>query len=357
MFTINDLMMENVNDTYGLSTISMDEDYTILAMEKLLSFREDFINANKDLRKGILESNMNREVLNESFSDFYDKIKSIISKIIDFIKSLFKRFITALHRIVLSDKYLLKHTKDFSNFDNEKDTFVFKGFNYSFDPNIPVVNALRTFTTDFVGIDPDKLSNNSKENYSYLNTQYGKLATSISDEDIYNRLRQETIKASDTIYKEDYAEELFRVFRSGEDEKESIDIESPIIISALNFIKGYEKEVSNIKKNKTNIEKQYKQLEDFVKKMISKKDNDVSGIVGLSINIDNDQRDFRVDNNTMSKIDLFINSKCTEIMEMSNIHTLAFSAKLQAEKEAFISSKQILYKALSKIQKRNGDVI
>ena len=39
---------------------------------------------------------------------------------------------------------------------------------------------------------------------------------------------------------------------------------------------------------------------------------------------------------------------------MGNIHSLAFAAKLEAEKDAFKQSKEILYKALSKIQKR-GD--
>ena len=51
-----------------------------------------------------------------------------------------------------------------------------------------------------------------------------------------------------------------------------------------------------------------------------------------------------------NKIDLYMRAKVTQIQTMSSIHTQAFSAKLQAAKDNFVQNKQILYKALSKIQ-------
>ena len=62
----------------------------------------------------------------------------------------------------------------------------------------------------------------------------------------------------------------------------------------------------------------------------------------------------KISNDTSIVLNNYINAKCTQIVEISNIHSLAFAAKLEAEKQAFKQSKEILYKALSKIQKR-GD--
>ena len=56
------------------------------------------------------------------------------------------------------------------------------------------------------------------------------------------------------------------------------------------------------------------------------------------------------------KIDMYMKAKVTQVQQMSSIHTMAFSAKLQAAKDCFVQNKSMLYKALSKIKGHKATV-
>ena len=51
-----------------------------------------------------------------------------------------------------------------------------------------------------------------------------------------------------------------------------------------------------------------------------------------------------------NKIDMYMKAKVNQVQQMSNIHTMAFTAKIQAAKDCFVQDKKILYKALAKIK-------
>ena len=63
-----------------------------------------------------MEANNDEEVIHEAFSDFTSKVKEIIQKFLNFIKSVFNKFIISMNKLIKSDKYLKDHKKEFSNF-------------------------------------------------------------------------------------------------------------------------------------------------------------------------------------------------------------------------------------------------
>ena len=64
----------------------------------------------------------------------------------------------------------------------------------------------------------------------------------------------------------------------------------------------------------------------------------------------------QITNVIYNKIDMYMKAKVTQVQQMSSIHTMAFSAKLQAAKDCFVQNKSILYKALSKIKGHKATV-
>lgn len=355
MFDIYDTIVENTIDDNSLPSLYHEENLFISATKELSLIREEYMNANKILRKSILEADMDMVVINESFSDFLSKVKDIIKKIIDFIKSLFQRFITQLHKIVLSDKYLLKHKDDFINFTSD-DEFTYKGYTFTFNDNIPVVDPVAQYDSDLIGLDFSTLnSDNIGEKIKTLYTQTNK---EMKDETIYDSIRGKVLgKTNETIFKEEFADELFEIYRDGNSYKSEMDITSSEVNECLTFLKSYDKLLQVTKKQKNNIESEYKKLEKHISTMVNKGDNAVKGLTAISFNTTpngDHTNDYNINSDTTIILNNYINAKCTEIVEMGNIHSLAFAAKLEAEKDAFKQSKEILYKALSKIQKR-GD--
>ena len=51
----------------------------------------------------------------------------------------------------------------------------------------------------------------------------------------------------------------------------------------------------------------------------------------------------------MAQLDLYVRAKVDQIQEYSNIHILAFTAKLDAIRDAYRQSRNVLYSALSKV--------
>ena len=354
MLNLYDTIVENTIDDNSLTSIYHEQNLFIYATKELSLIREDYMNANMILRKSILESEMDMITINESFSDFLTKVKNIIKKIIDFFKTLFQKFITQLNKIVLSEKYLTKHKDDFGKFSSD-DEFTYKGYNFTFNPDIPVVEPVAQYDTallelDFNNINSSNINNTIKKLYS-TNTK------DMTDGTLYDSIRGKVLGQTGTIFKEEFADELFEIYRDGMSYKSEMDITSSEVNKCLLFFTGYDKLLQTTKKQKAHIEAEYKKLEKHVSNMINKEDKAVKGLSTITLNtsLDGDPTNpIEVKGDTTIILNNYINAKCTQIVEMGNIHSLAFAAKLEAEKDAFKQSKEILYKALSKIQKR-GD--
>lgn len=383
------------NKVIDLKDIHSDKDdesysFMIETYAFLEAYQRDYNNVVKQFYKNILESADSQEVINESFGDFFRKAKEIIKKFLEFIKKIFAKFITKLNSLFKSEKYLEKHKNDFAKFESE-DEFTISGYKYTVIGNTAPVNKavdLWFNDVDNGNIKTSNIEGNDDFNYSsasYTNAENGldsddkktkarqnatvvaiekKYRTLVDGlEDWYDKFRGHILgKNNEDITSSEYDEELFRVFRDDYDKPSDITIDYNAVNTAYSEFTGYHNLIREIEKDRREIESNYQKLERALETALHKeKSGDGMFTVKFNVTTSNtyasdnmsklsSANDIKVNNDIYNKIDLYMRAKVTQIQTMSSIHTQAFSAKLQAAKDNFVQNKQILYKALSKIQ-------
>ena len=348
---LNSLLIENNDLTTVMDNRIENTSLTNYTIAFLTEMNKDFREADKQMYKSIYEAD-SLVAVNESFSDFFVKIKEIIKKFLKYIKSLFERFITTLHRIVNSEKYLLKKQDVLRRFSSEHE-FDFDGYEFTIEPQIPICNELVEVNEDFVSLDLSEMNNkDQKGNKDKIKDQYDKLKKEIDGEK-YDRLRGEVIgKPGSMIYQSDFGSELFELFRDGADSTSVFTVTNSIVSQCFKDMKDYKSVEKDTKKKKKEIENQYKEIEKQIDRMISTERT--SG--GYKINIDGGapikaKDDIVLDNSAMNQLNLYIKLLTNQITEMTTMHSMAFSYKLDALKEKYTQDKRILYIALSKLEK------
>lgn len=352
-------------DTNRLATLDLEECYFKSAVDFITESNKEFTDSKITLYNKILETT-STTVIHESFSDFFVKVKEIINKFLKFIKSLFQRFLTQLARIIGSDKYLEKHKKDFDKF-KDGDKFKIDGYKYTFSDNIPVPDALVQYNFDLfdhlLDFEDDTPTNNmiTVENIS-------KARTDLSDRltDYYNDFRGRVLAKEDQkIYEVDYSDALFKVFRDDSTTTEIIDIDRSTIRLVIDRYFKFNKMQEYTNKQYKAIESAYKKVEEQIKDLV-KRNGDLSykvfvdrlpdgsdARISYTANTDNDTG-VAMASDVLTQLDMYVKVKTEQIQECSNIHTLAFAAKLDALKECAKQDKETLYKALSRVQRTDA---
>lgn len=357
VFNIGVLTNKNSDVTNVLSSSFIEESYFVTTLEYVTEAKKELRENIKDLYMNITEAKSD-QVINESFNEFVLNIKEAIKKFIEYIKSLFDRFITMFHRMIKSDSYIIKNKDIFRKFDNSHE-FEFEGYEYTFDPNIPVINALAEFNTEFIELNFD-IMNGKKDNGEYLKyikSIHGKLQSSLKD-GYYDKFRAEVLGLENyEIGQSEFAEELFEIYRNGYSKKDTITINKDnIMFGVLSFFENYKELEKSVTKKKNEIEKEYKRIEKSLEKLVNKNsDYDISKAIEIGIHSDYDGSSIdtmKVSQEVLNNLNLFIKTKTNQVMEMSSIHAMAFSYKLDAIKECYEQDRKILYKALSNIQKK-----
>lgn len=355
IFNLDVLTHNEVNTQNLLESSFIEESYFITTLEYLSEMKSEVRDCGLELHKNILEST-SYEVVNESFANFFVKIKEIIERFLKFIKSLFDRFVLNLNKLIRADKYITKH-KDLIRKFNSDHEFDIEGYYFTFDSNVPVINARAEFTKDFVELDFDmfKSGGDNKDYISYINSQAGKLNRELQN-GYYDKFRGEVLgKENYEIPQSDFAEELFEIFRNGCTKKDTITIDVDNILASLSFFENYKEFEKSVKKTKDQIDKDYKQIERQLQGLVYRnKDNDIAKAIGIGISADyadNTREYIQASEEVYAKLNLFIKSKINQVIEMSNIHSMAFSYKLDAITDCYKQDKAILYRGIQEVLK------
>ena len=359
-FSVSNLIKEN-NNPLDLDLRSCEESYFLTSLEFCRVMNEEFEESNKIFYRTLLESGDDITVINEGFSEFFDKIKDIIKKFIEFLKKLFARFNTALHSLVNSDKYLKKHEKDFAKF-NTFTEFEMDLYTFTIEPTIPIACAEQEFEkaydslytnfisqADFINASPEQKVAKLKEKYRVL----------LDDvEDTYDEFRAKVIgdSSSSGISASDYSEELFKVFRDNDDTTFKTTVDSSIVNNSLISFKSYDKTVKVVKERQKALEKDYKAIEKAVEKMFSEETSGNNTMIKINGYGSVADTSTSVTSNAeiKSHLDMIAKSQANKVTQFSSIHTMAFGAKLDAITDRYKQDKKILYKALSEIQRYEG---
>lgn len=356
LFNPRNLIVENTTDVISLHNMTFtNESYFSQTMRFIMESRKEYEDTSKVLYKSIIESAGNEEVIQEGFNDFFSKVKKIIDKFIEFIKSIFAKFITSLNSAIKSDKYIIKHKEDFKKF-SDKNEFTFDGYEFTIYSNVPVINALESFNKEFMEIDFNELNNVEENNNRYktiadtITAKYNDFINSLQN-DWYDNFRARTIDANGPIMQSDFLNELFSTYRNGYSDKVNITVNNSYINEAYNRFDKYKSMQNDTKNIKEKIDKEYNAIKKQVEGMINRNyDKNPSAITAVIKGPDGEIPNFVLNNDILTKLDLFVKAKVGQVQEMSAIHGLAFSAKLDAISDCFRQDKTILYKALYKIQ-------
>ena len=337
-----------------LATLDLDESYMIKTINFINESNREFTDSKITLYKALSESAGEQGVILESFSDFFSKVKDIIDKFLAFMKSLFSRFITQLMSMVNSDKYIKKHKDDLRSF-GAGDEFDIDGYNFTFSPGIPKVEPMMGFDSDLF-----KDLYNATEDGKINSSKMKSANSSISYTDSYDEFRASVIgKDGTSIYAEDFAEELFKVFRDDDMSTSDITIDSSKVNESLRRFTDYKKTKSIVEKDNKEIQKKYDDLKKQVKE-ITKRNGDLEKTVfdtrmaNSNITLDDSLSGTTIPGDLLTQIDVYTKKKVDQIQEVSNIHALAFSAKLDALKCCYKQDRAILYTALSKVQRTDA---
>ena len=353
------LKMDGIQDPLininSLTDIDIEETYFQTAIVFINEQNTIYTNTKKKLYKSIYEASSYRIIL-ESFSDFYISVKAIIDKFLKFMKDMFSKFLATLCKLIESEHPLKKYKNYIDNF-NDDDSFIFNGFNYTFSDDIPLPQAALEYNNSLF----DQLW---AERNSDLNTDTIKNATSsINLEEDCAIFRGIVIGKSEKIYITDYSSELFCVYRNEKTTTEDITATPAVVKESKKRFFSYNKVRTSLNQQYKQVERSYNDIEDQLKDLV-KRNGDLNakafinklpeGTSISSVNGNVNLDGLTMSEELMAQIDIYTKVKIEQIREYSNIHLLAFSAKLDAIKNCFIQDKYIMYRAIEQVKKREG---
>ena len=350
------LTMEGIDDPLinvnTLATLDLEESYFVSALNFINETNKEIINSKEVLYKSISEATEQYVVL-ESFSDFFSKINDIINKFIKFIKSLAARFLTHMNKIIKSDKYINAHKKDFKNFKSA-DEFTMNGYTYTFNSNIPVANASLEFNKNLF-----------EDLYTYTNDNklsadgVSSAISAIDLTELCDKFRGEVLGLDYTVSVGEFDTELFKIFRNGDMDTSELTIGSFEVSAALDRFTSFSTAKKQIENDQKRIEDDYENVKKQVREL-TKRNGDLNMSAFLNrlpdsmSDIKTASQGITMSSDLMYKLDVYTKAKVDQITEYSNIHTLAFSAKLDALKESYKQDRALLYTALLKIQRTDN---
>lgn len=358
LFSSANILKENFNTNHNtLMNIKSSSENDSLFFEAVgfsLDIDRDYVEANKRLYKTLSEAADNQYIINEAFEGFFDTVKSIIKKILNFLKKIWNKFVNIIMRLVRSDSYLKKHLDDLSAFSSE-DEFEYKGYHFTFKSNIPSETPLTNLVDKVLedGKNFSDIKDDHGTDSNHIKSMYEDIRDELASGSYYDRIRGAVLGKNDLIEETEYSSELFKIFRDDEDSTDKFTVDYSYITEIRTRYKNYDKDLKAVKKVRKDVEDIYKKLEDSYDK-ISK--NVKKSGANYQVNIPAAQISVNgVDKETLNWYDLWGKARAGQIQKISNIHSMAFSAKLDAMKEAFRQDRDVLYKALGKVKSKHTD--
>lgn len=378
---LNNVLLQENSDTTNINinkiTSNIDHEnysFTNEGYNFVLEYTREYNGTIKEFYKNILESGDNQEIITESFGGFFTKAKEIIKKFLAFIKKIFDKFVAKLNSIFKSEKYLLKNKDQFAKFESN-DEFEFKGYEFTnlIGSDIPLANTVDAWFKD-EDISSGDISARVSNPIEAIDMKYKNLTDKL--EDWYDEFRGMVIGETDyPISSSEYDTELKKVFRNDSDNMSSITVDHTLVMKAYQDFAGYKDIISSIEKTKKEIENNYNKLEKALERCFKKEKDGGEIFFKFDPNIytsnsyvqqnlgfndleanyhtkteGDTQKNNALNDKIYNKIDMYMKAKVGQVQQMSTIHSMAFTAKLQAAKDCFVQNKAILYKALVKIK-------
>ena len=342
-------------DINKLATLDIEESYFIESIDFLNETNNELYKYKKELYVSLSEAD-NEYVILESFSDFFTKVKDVIEKFLKFIKTIFDKFIVYINAAIANDKFISQNKKELKKF-TDADNFTFDGYDFTFMPNIPLPDAALKFNEDLFCDIYSKIGYNLSADG--MKTVISNISSDLDNK--YDEFRATVIGKPGVIYESEYDNELFKIYRCDRTDSTEIFVDKTYVNNCVKSYEQYAKLKSQLNNELSALKKSYKQIKDQVSNIT--KNNGSLSALDLTNKLPEESREkvlknISTDNNgfvtgdLMCQLDLYVKAKTDEIIKYTNIHTMAYSAKLDALKASYIQDKLVLYKSISEIKNR-----
>ncbi len=323
--------------------------YFLEGLNFLSQLRKEKTIQEAKLYRVMAEAGDNLWVVHEGFGDFFQWVKDFIKKVINFFKKLLAKFWVRINSLFGRDKYIEDHKDQLREFGSEHE-FDIKGYNFTIQDGIPKLEPVEDIENALHGL-ANVVDNNGNKSYS-LKAKKDLKAAYIKFQEEKDDLREQRaaiLGENGKIDESDWKDALFEKFRDGDREKTTITVTSSVVTESLTNFTNHDKLKSKTEKQRDDVEKaynriqkQFDQLAEKAKNLASKDSVTVSDFVDSELST-------KADEDKIFTISAFARDISNRLEEISNLHVMAFTAKLDAIKDRYHQDKAILYGAFKKI--------
>ena len=323
--------------------------YFLEGLNFLSQLRKEKTVQEAKLYRVMAEAGDNLWVVHEGFGDFFQWVKDFIKKVINFFKKLLAKFWVRINSIFGRDKYIENNKDQLREFGSEHE-FDIKGYKFTIKDGIPTLDPVEKIedTLRKLIADADTDPNNKSYKIKKKNDLKQKYIDFQEDKDKLDNERGAILGENGPIDDSDWKDALFEKFRDGDREKITITVTSSVVTESLTNFTNYDKMKSKTEKQRDNVEKAYNRIQKKFDELAEKAKNLAGENVSVSDFVD-DNASERADEDKIFTISAFVRDISNRLEEISNLHVMAFTAKLDAIKDRYHQDKSIIYGAFKKI--------
>ena len=323
--------------------------YFLEGLNFLSQLRKEKTVQEAKLYRVMAEAGNNLWVVHEGFGDFFQWVKDFIKKVINFFKRLLAKFWVRINSLFGRDKYIENNKDQLREFGSEHE-FDIKGYKFTIKDGIPTLDPINEIedTLSKLIADADPNSNDKSYKIKKKNDLKQAYIDFQEDKDKLNKERGSILGENGPIDDSDWKDALFEKFRDGDREKITITVTSSVVTESLTNFTNYDKMKSKTEKQRDNVEKAYNRIQKKFDELAEKAKNLAGENVSVSDFVD-DNASERADEDKIFTISAFARDISNHLEEISNLHVMAFTAKLDAIKDRYHQDKSIIYGAFKKI--------
>ena len=325
------------------------ESYFLEGLNFLSQLRKEKTVQEAKLYRVMAEAGDNLWVVHEGFGDFFQWVKDFIKKVINFFKKLLAKFWVRINSLFGRDKYIENHKDQLHEFGSEHE-FDIKGYKFTIHDGIPKLDPVEGVEQALHGL-ATTVDNNGAKSYEIkskadLKAAYTKFQ---DDKEDLDRERAAILGENGKIASSDWKDSLFEKFRDGDRQKTTITVTSSVVTESLTNFTNHDKLKSKTEKQRDDIEKAYNRIQKRFDQLAEKAKN-LAGKDAVSVSdfVDTEMG-AKADEDKIFTISAFARDISNRLEEISNLHVMAFTAKLDAIKDRYHQDKAILYGAFKKI--------
>ena len=324
--------------------------YFLEGLNFLSQLRKEKTVQEAKLYRVMAEAGNNLWVVHEGFGDFFQWVKDFIKKVINFFKKLLAKFWVRINSLFGRDKYIENNKDQLREFGSEHE-FDIKGYKFTIKDGVPTLDPINGIEDTLSRLIADAADPNSNDK-SYKIKKKDSLKQAYidfqEDKDKLDNVRGSILGENGPIDDSDWKDALFEKFRDGDREKITITVTSSVVTESLTNFTNYDKMKSKTEKQRDNVEKAYNRIQKKFDELAEKAKNLAGENVSVSDFID-DNASERADEDKIFTISAFARDISNRLEEISNLHIMAFTAKLDAIKDRYHQDKSIIYGAFKKI--------